>query len=209
MVNLFFKKFKNTEKGFTYVELIVVLSIMSLFTGIAMFNYRIFQSQTEIRNLANNIALKIVEAQKFSLNGKLPSQVPTGLENPWRPSYGLYFDVPSTAIPFNTFHFFVDRDQGADFDLPFNPCNNECMETITIGNGNKITNIYAVEIGGVENEISSGVSVTFTRPSSEAIFDSISIPNPANISHLKIIITSPQGNDAEVLIYASGRVDLN
>ena len=56
----------------TYVELIVVLSIFSVMTSVVLFNYNEFQAKIDIKVLANDIALKIVEAQKSALSGKLP-----------------------------------------------------------------------------------------------------------------------------------------
>ena len=84
------------NKGMTYVELIVVLSIFSIMTSIVLFNYGEFQAKVDIRNLASDIALKIVEAQKSALSGKLPTQA-TGAT--WKPSYGVYLNI-STPTEF-------------------------------------------------------------------------------------------------------------
>ena len=73
---------RNCQKGMTYVELIVVLSIFSAMTSVVLFNYGEFQAKVDIKNLASDIALKIVEAQKSSLSGKLPESFPVN----WKPS---------------------------------------------------------------------------------------------------------------------------
>ena len=64
----FSKNFKvnKLNKGMTYVELIVVLSIFSIMTSIVLFNYNEFQAKVDIKVLANDIVLNIVEAQKVS-----------------------------------------------------------------------------------------------------------------------------------------------
>ena len=64
-------KIGNYNRGMTYVELIVVLSIFSIMTSVVLFNYGAFQAKVDIKNLASDIALKIVEAQKSALSGKL------------------------------------------------------------------------------------------------------------------------------------------
>ncbi|KKQ07855.1 MAG: hypothetical protein US18_C0006G0001, partial [Parcubacteria group bacterium GW2011_GWB1_36_5] len=51
------------NRGMTYVELIVVLSIFAVMSSIVLFNYGEFQAKVDIKNLASDIALKIVEAQ--------------------------------------------------------------------------------------------------------------------------------------------------
>jgi prepilin-type N-terminal cleavage/methylation domain-containing protein len=63
------KKTINKTRGMTYVELIVVLSIFSVISTIVIFNYKEFQAKVDIRNLANDVALKIVQAQKNSTTG--------------------------------------------------------------------------------------------------------------------------------------------
>jgi len=104
------------QAGMTYVEIIVVLGIFAVMSSIIMFNYRIFQAKVDIKSLASDIALKIVEAQKSSLSGKLPTtaQPPT-----WKPSYGVYFTSGSTT----SFTYFADTsgngmyDPGPNLDL--------------------------------------------------------------------------------------------
>src|SRR3989339_1856034 len=81
---------RNCNKGMTYVELIVVLSIFSVLSSVAIYNYGDFQSSVDIKNLASDIALQIVKAQKDSLSGLLPLQV---VKTDWKPSYGVQFDL--------------------------------------------------------------------------------------------------------------------
>ena len=64
-----FKKLQK-NKGMTYVELIVVLSIAGIIASISLFNYKDFQDRVDMKNLASDIASKIVEAQKNSISGK-------------------------------------------------------------------------------------------------------------------------------------------
>ncbi len=98
-------KFKSVHfrKGMTYVELIVVLTIFSIMSAVVIFDYNSFQSRIVIKNLSNDIALKIGEAQKNAMSGKLP---PLDQQNflkengiiDWRPSYGVYFNIGELRI---------------------------------------------------------------------------------------------------------------
>ncbi|WP_146755300.1 type II secretion system protein, partial [Shigella flexneri] len=63
---------RSWERGMTYVELIVVLSIFATISSVVIFNYGAFQDRIDIKNLSSDIGLKIVEAQKSSLSGQLP-----------------------------------------------------------------------------------------------------------------------------------------
>ena len=58
-MSYFNKKIKG-NRGMTYVELIVVLGIFAVMLSISMFNYKRFQGKVDIKNLANDIALKLV-----------------------------------------------------------------------------------------------------------------------------------------------------
>src|SRR3989339_2191712 len=91
------KKIKKNG-GMSYIELIVVLSIFSAMTSIVLFNYGDFQARVDIKNLASDIALKVVEAQKMSLSGQSPPQEQYNLiasPSTWKPSYGVSFDLTS------------------------------------------------------------------------------------------------------------------
>ena len=79
------KKIKRNG-GFTYVELIVVLSIFAIMSSVVIFNYGSYQTNVDIKVMANNIALKIVQAQKDATSGKWN---PNELDNNWKPSYGI------------------------------------------------------------------------------------------------------------------------
>src|SRR3989338_9773919 len=95
-------KASKLNRGMTYVELIVVLMIFATISSIVLFNYQEFQTKVDIKNLASDIALKIVEAQKSAISGKLSAQ---GDFAP-KPAYGIYFNLsPST-----NFVYFADFD---------------------------------------------------------------------------------------------------
>ena len=78
----------KANAGMTYVELIVVLSIFAIMSGVVLFNYGTFQARVQIKNYANDIAMQIVQAQKDAMGGKMPANgsFPSG-----KPSYGVYF----------------------------------------------------------------------------------------------------------------------
>jgi len=67
----YFLKYKNyskqQQKGMTLVELLVVLSIFALITGLIMFDYGSFKSATSTQNLANDIALSVRKAQSYAI----------------------------------------------------------------------------------------------------------------------------------------------
>ena len=189
------RSFKGVKKnkGMTYVELIVVLSIFSVMTSIVLFNYKGFEDKVNIKVLANDIALKIVEAQKASVSGKLPASPTPG----WKPSYGVYFDsspdIDTTDnVAFNKkFIYFANLGDASD-DV-YN--SGEELDTIKITKNNFIKDLKC-------SGMSSGrVDIVFRRPDSRAL----SCPGD-----VEIIVSSPGDKaTAKITVSPSGRIQIN
>jgi prepilin-type N-terminal cleavage/methylation domain-containing protein len=204
------RKKLNRQRGMTYVELIVVLSIFAVFAGTAVFNYKDFQAKVDIRNLSNQIALKVVQSQKDALAGRLPPSGQAPGVDPWKPSYGMYFEITSGASS-TVFHSFVDLNQDKQMNPPINICpGSECLEEINITKGNYISEIKRYNAGsGIGNAISGDLSITFTRPDSGATFNLNGIIlEGEGIEFFEIIIMSPAGASTSINVYPSGRVEI-
>ena len=202
------KKIRNFKAGMTYVELIVVLSIFAVMTSVILFDYGKFQSKVDIKVLANDIALKVVEAQKSALSGKLPLY-PRVSVSPWKPSYGVYFDL-SSAETKKSFIYFTDLDQLGDYTDDNSSCTSntgECLEKITITKNNFISQIDSYS-GAVATPITNPLSITFKRPDASAIFKSNGLLL-TDLDYIQITITSPSGINAFIKIYPSGRIQIN
>jgi type II secretory pathway pseudopilin PulG len=201
---IYFKKLKlaKLNRGMTYVELIVVLGIFAMMTSIAMFNHGAFQSKVDIRNLASDIALKIVEAQRDAVGGKLPTS-PTQPDT-WKPSYGVYFNRADNK----TFYRFVDLDiANKEFDIPLSGCpvGSECIEQVQIGKGNYVSDIAFVGSGC--NTINT-LHATFTRPNLTPTIVTNDVANCA-YSGVEIKVLSPKGDTSTIVINTSGRIEIN
>lgn len=206
----------KTTRGMTYIELIVVLGIFAVMSSIAMFNYGNFQAKIEIRNLANDIALKIVQAQKDATSGRLPPQF---MGSDWKPSFGVYFS-DSTDATFDVYNakfaYFadagispIDKDYlctGTRCDSSLN--SDEWLESIQMHKG-KIENleISPSGCGLAPNDI----SIVFTRPSSSAVFNSKGTDlTGCKTEYVKInIISENKSAQASISVYPSGRIQIN
>ena len=184
------------NKGMTYVELIVVLSIFSTMTSIVLFNYNKFEAKVDIKILANDIASKIVETQKYSTSGKWN---PDALAS-WKPSYGLHFNLSDNK----NFIYFADLNNNSFYEDP--DCTGECLDQIIITKENSISGLEIFGTGcpaSVDN-----LNVVFKRPDSSAIITS----NPAlacSISYVQISISSPELINSTIKVYPSGRIQIN
>lgn len=195
---------RSAQAGLSYVELIVVLTIFSVLSGIIVYNYALFQSKVELKNLASDIAGKITEAQKTSLSGILPTQ---SVSSTWKPTYGVYFN---TQLDNKKFIYFVDTNQDGylnDTGCEFFP--NECVNTTTITKGNRISSLAVVYQGSSTETTISDLNITFTRPDSSAIIRSTGISDPSTISYVVINIISPKAVTSKIKVYPSGRIDID
>ncbi len=186
------------SRGMTYIELIVVLSIFSVMSSVVLFNYGEFQAKVDLKNLASDIALKVVEAQNASLSGKLPVQ---SFGANWKPSYGIYLNITTPT----QFIYFVDLNNLNGYE------SGEMLDTISITKANFIDKIEKCTGDTcASSEPISPLSIAFKRPDSSAIFkDSNGITLNNNFDYIKITIKSPKGVTAFVRIYLSGRIQVN
>jgi len=193
------------NRGMTYVELIVVLSIFSVMSSIILFNYNKFQAKVDIRNLANDIALKIVQAQKEAMSGVLPVQTPI---DPWKPSYGVYFNLNDEK----SFVYFTDLDQNGSYDNSLCPSDiEECIDKINITKGNKISKLNVFYQNGTSQSINE-MTLIFTRPNSGVIFSTqtFSADPGSEVDHYQIGVSSSDDSTiSNIKVYPSGRIQVN
>ena len=189
----------------TLFELIIVTGIFSIMSSVAIFNYGKLQAKIDIKNLANDIALKVVEAQKSSFSGKWNAS----FEANRKPAYGLYFDI---SIP-TKFVYFSDLNNGGTCSdpgcVPPYSLGGEVTDVITVTRGNSLTTPGGLEVAG-SGCISpvSSLTIVFKRPNTSPTITS----NPAQscaISYITVNVTSPKSLSAKIKIYASGRVQID
>ncbi len=194
------------NRGMTYIELIVVMGIFASLTAVSLFNHGDFQAKIDIKNLANDIALRIVGAQRYSLSGKLPpatqyALIPVGNQTTWKPAYGLYFNMTTPA----SFISFVDADADSAYAGP--TCSGECLEKVNITKGDFISKIESY-IGATPTNIANPLSISFRRPDSAAIFKAGGVVL-SGFDYVQITINTPKSLTSVIKVYPSGRIQVN
>ena len=197
----------------SYVELIVVLGIFSVVSAVSLYNYGDFQARVDIKNLASDFALKIVEAQKSSLSGLLPppaqealipAQTESGQPFFWKPSYGIYLEPASNN---QSFVYFVDLNNNNLYDSV--DCTEECLNKITFTKNYAISDLRVFYQNNDPSPNSlHDLTVSFSRINSGATMRS-STEFSSAVSYVQITISSPDGIKAIIKLYPSGRVQMN
>lgn len=94
------------EKGMTLLEALIVVSIITIFTGMVITNYRQGDEIFALQRAATNLVQEIKKAKDYTMNGKLfGGQFPPG-------GYGLYF--PSDGN--QNFILFGDQNKNSTYD---------------------------------------------------------------------------------------------
>jgi prepilin-type N-terminal cleavage/methylation domain-containing protein len=163
-------------RGFTLIELVVVMAIMVIVTSLLLVRQSKFNSSTLLRSLAYSVALSVRQAQVYgtSVFGTSTSQANCGTAGSYSngscfaPGYGIYVDIgnPSSYI------LYADLDNNGTYNntgsgLP------EQVRAYSLGQGYSISRICASSVSPAVEYCSSGSGVTwlniaFRRPNPEA-----------------------------------------
>ncbi len=183
---------QHLQQGFTFIELVVVISIVSIISSVLIFNYGSFDANIRLQNLAQDIALRIKEAQTVAMSGAYATEYNNQPLDDMNvslnaPSYGVYFNFRDDVTFLRKgFAFFADRPLGvAGYDalaidgvisLPDNTCDNpgvgfsECLSVTQITSLDQISGIYIKDRARSSPLLTDIFGVTFTRPWATAHF---------------------------------------
>lgn len=186
----------------TAVELIIVVGIFSVMASTVFFNYGKFQAKVEVKNLANEVALKAVEAQKSAVSGKWNTSFGNN-----KPAYGVVFNVTAPT----QFAYFADFDNsntctGTQCSPPF-AVGGEVQDVVTMTRGSIPASGLEVTGSGCPATVSA-LTVVFRRPNSSAVISS-SPAHGCTPTNVAVTISSPASLSAKIYLYASGRVQVN
>jgi len=166
----------NHEKGLTFIELIVVISIFAIMGSIVLFRFDSFNKKIALDTLAQDIALRIVEAQKAAISGVSNANFSSGA---LVPAYGVYFRSAVSAGADNT-KFVYFNDTITDRKYSTNPATacpltpsllSECLAETTITSGDYVSNICYITASGIKSCAGTGslaLHVSFKRPFPDA-----------------------------------------
>ncbi|HEC94181.1 MAG TPA: prepilin-type N-terminal cleavage/methylation domain-containing protein [Candidatus Kaiserbacteria bacterium] len=93
----------TSSKGFTLVEMLIVIAIIGVVTAVVVTGQHSFERSVILTNTTYDIALSIREAQAYGFSGKSATNVVTAKTG--RYAYGVDFNLVTP----NTYTFFADN----------------------------------------------------------------------------------------------------
>lgn len=217
--SIFTRGYPEYSRGMTFIELVVVMSIFTIISSISLFQYKSFQESVDIKSFANDISLKISEAQVNSINGKLIDGI--GSPDLWKPSYGLVFNTSLN----NKFVYYVNINNTNDYcdtfscnppyNLPYHSTfsSEEVIDVYNLNKGFYISDIRAVS-QNIETYCSpTGVSITnvdfaFRRPNATTIFYVDPPFTCSSLRYINVVLSSPNGKTSTIRVHATGQIQL-
>ncbi|HAE36629.1 MAG: hypothetical protein UR85_C0004G0033 [Candidatus Nomurabacteria bacterium GW2011_GWF2_35_66] len=168
------KRSPEYSKGLTLVELMVVISIFLIITGVVIFNYGNFSSTVSLQNLTDDIALSIRKAQGFAIGARAAKDTTGNLD--FNYSYGIHFSVNTGGADLEGSNrsFVLFSSPNKEYNPTGTVCDgsNECVELFNILSIDEIKEIKAYDASGnlIPNSETSSVDIVFTRPNPKADF---------------------------------------
>lgn len=187
MIRFPFYKADSCHDGFSLVEFIVIISIFAVIAGIGLFNFRGFQTDVSVSNLAHDLALTLHQAQTGGIAGL--SQTNTITPEPI--GFQINFDSGANAFE-KKFVLFVDSASTFDGYIPGSDI---LLDTISIQTEDYISAIETSTDGA--NWISVGgqnVTIYFQRPFPEPRFLNLSD------GYLRFTVTNTSGTITKYIV---------
>lgn len=190
------------KSGFTLVELMVVVGIITTISALSLFNGSKLNSSVLLSNTAYEVGLIIRDAQVAGLGARVlavngnPTVATTS-------NQGVYFDItkPEQIV------FFADLSN----DNKYNELSGEDSQVYNIENkrAGKILNICRLEANNSCLDIAN-INVIFKRPNPEAYFYSNDETSPLGyIGNVVINMGFVGGECKSITIYKTGAIQID
>ena len=176
-------KYQSASGGFTLVEMFVIIAIFGVMASVVLFKFNDFNKSVTLENLTQDIALRIIGAQKTAISGVLTG---TGATGTTPPTYGVYFRSNATLdTNSNKFIYFTDTDSNKIYSTASSgtsrcqsPYSVECLSVTMMTGKEFISRICYNAVGSTTYTCSntSSLQVSFVRPFPDATIMGCSSP---------------------------------
>lgn len=201
-----------STRGFTLVELLVVVAIMTVVMSIVITGQNSFNNSLVVSNTAYDVALAIRSTETFGLG----SRVVSGVANV---GYGVDFNSSTPAV----FTIFADTDTAPGESNCHTPqsgvvnapdtqpgdcvydASDSKVAAYTLGNGVTVTRLCGFSNSAWNCNLSS-LDIVFARPNPTP-FMRANGSSVTEYSQACITLTSPQGGTRFLRVLSSGQID--
>ena len=188
-----------TNKGFTLIEMIVVIAIFGIVTVVVLANLPVFSDRTSLDLVAQEVAIHLRGAQVFGGGGRVGS-------GSGRPTYGIHFEINN-----NTFRLFRDNNENLTYDdkdtckgANFLDQDCELEQNYTISSGFFIPAIF-YKSGSLQP--ADSLDALFRRPKLEPVFRLGEDPDATTAELVQIIIKSRRRDECRAVnLYNNGQI---
>jgi prepilin-type N-terminal cleavage/methylation domain-containing protein len=195
-----------TQSGFTLIEVLVSISIVSVIMLVTLWNYGTFLDNLALSAAGQEIATAIRQAQVYGLSVK---EVSVG-GGQFNYAYGVHFDMndPSHYIIFVDKNTVPNKIYDAGAGCGSGIGNTECIEQGTLENGVTVSSVGHHSCSSSNIRI---MDITFLRPNPDAVINSTDSGGSilcASQFDGEITLTSPNGNTEVITVQSTGQISL-
>ena len=208
---MFFFSHNKTHRGFTLVELVMSLGIITIILTLVLSNQSKYTDGTALTSLADDIGLSLSQAQIYGVSVK---EFSPG-SNEFNSAYGVEFNLTDSGSN-DAYISFADRgSRNFQYDdgwaCPIGG-SSECLSKTTITRGNMITALCSITANNQESCNIGRIDVIFVRPLTNANFtffnsagNKFTVPNARGA---RIMLESSSGATRSVVVYTTGQISI-
>jgi prepilin-type N-terminal cleavage/methylation domain-containing protein len=181
------------NRGFTIVELLVVVSITSVLSMVILFDHQRFNSHFKTSSLAYDVAITVRQAQIYGMSVRQHDAVFTS-------GYGVHFPADGSR-----FIFFADNSGSADY--VYQSSDDAILEEYIFPEGYSASKMCGVRVAGGSGcyTLANALNIVFVRPNFNArILDDLG----QNYTRAEITFTSRRGDERLVIVESSGQISV-
>ncbi|OHB08940.1 MAG: hypothetical protein A2W64_02850 [Candidatus Zambryskibacteria bacterium RIFCSPLOWO2_02_39_10] len=194
--------YKKSLSGFTIIELMVSISIVSVIMTVVLFTYSSFNDSLALSAAGQEVASAVRQAQTYGLSVK---EFSVGSEQ-FTSGYGIYFDPVSDPT---NYYIFVDINGNKKYDSGggCGVVGTECVETGTLRNNVNVSSVC--DASSCPPSGARSLHVTFLRPNPDAVINFVNDAG-TTIGALtgKITLKSAKGTELKVTVESTGQISV-
>lgn len=179
-------------RAFSLMELLVVVGIFVLITGVVLANHNKYNTSVLLGNTAYSIALSIRQAQVYGLSTQRYNTT-------FQVGYGLHFTSPTS------YEFYADLNRDKKWDA-----SDQVIQTYTLGRGHTILRFCGYDVQNnascSDADVIDHLDVSFLRPEPDATISSgAALP----YSRGTIVVQSSGGETRTVTVASTGQISVS